>query len=98
MSSTFGGLRDTNPALYRIVRRYRDPITGLIDWDAVNREYDYIDFHTSPYTGSQFNTQTQVERSLGLNACDCPSGNEQAWAERQLEAGISESGVLERLS
>ena len=87
-----------NPALYRIVRRYRDPITGLIDWDLVNRELDYIDIHTSPFVANQFNTITQLTRSVGLNRCDAPSQNEIAWAERQLAAGIPESGILERLS
>lgn len=97
MTGIPGRIRD-NSQLYRIVRKYRDPITGLIDWDAVNREYDYIDFHTSPFVANQFNTITQLDRSTGVSPQSCASQNEIAWSIRQLEAGIPESGVLGRLS
>jgi hypothetical protein len=95
MSIIPGHLRD-NEILWRIIRKYRDPITGLIDWNYVNREYDYIDFHTSPFI-SKYN-QTIIALNRMVDPANGNSLNEQAWAQRQLNAGIPSNGVLSRLS
>lgn len=94
--SLIGGPLGRDSARWRLIRRYRDPITGLIDGDAVNRELDYYDMHSSPVSVLVQNTVGQMTRMSVVNNGN--SLNEQAWAERQLAAGIPVSGILGKLS
>ena len=88
------------------IPRYRDPITGRIDGDAINREYDRRDFRTSYFRANPELTAQALSRMAPETAFSPerppgavgpegdPSPNDQAWALAWIELGIPESGVL----
>jgi hypothetical protein len=73
------------------IPRYRDPITGRIDGNAINREFDYRDFHTSYFLAKPAVTTIQLQRLVNESA----SPNDRAWAQAWLNLGVPASGVLE---
>lgn len=98
-STPYGSGPGCNPFI-RYAELPRDPITGLIDWALANQLLDEYDFHASPFVQRYNNTVGQMTRDLGPSESDqsTASLNEQAWAKRQLDAGIPLDGILGKLS